>query len=207
MEYFNFAHDWILIHYVELLGTILGLVYLYLEIKERVWLWPVGLATSALYVAVFYTSKFYADMALNIYYVLISFYGWYQWLFGGTTAKHENAPLSIQTTPRHLWPWLTAFFMFFFLLLWWILKDFTDSPVPIGDAFTTALSIVATWMLTKKYIEQWWLWVVVNAVSMGLYVWKGLYPTSVLFFFYTTLAVVGYYKWKLGMAETGSGEK
>ncbi|HUW06524.1 MAG TPA: nicotinamide riboside transporter PnuC [Williamwhitmania sp.] len=204
MEYLYLAYNWAIGHYVELLGTISGLVYLYLEIKERVWLWPVGLATSALYVVVFYTSKFYADMALNIYYVLISFYGWYQWLFGGTSAKHKNVPLRIQPTPTRLWPWLAAAFAVFFFLLWWILKDFTDSPVPLGDAFTTALSIVATWMLTKKYVEQWWLWVIVNAVSMSLYVWKGLYPTSVLFFFYTTLAVVGYYKWKQTMMEEGN---
>lgn len=191
---------------MELLGTVLGLIYLYLEIKERIWLWPVGLATSALYVAVFYTSKFYADMALNIYYVLISVYGWYLWLFGQTSTKHEHVPLRIQRTPTHLWLWLTASFAVFFFLLWWILKDFTDSPVPLGDAFTTALSIVATWMLTRKYIEQWWLWVVINAVSLGLYIWKGLYPTSVLFFFYTTLAVVGYYKWKQKMLDENSSE-
>lgn len=197
------AYRWVISHYVELLGTISGLIYLYLEIKERIWLWPVGLATSALYVVVFYTSKFYADMALNVYYVLISVYGWYQWLFGGTSAKHENVPLRIQPTPTRLWPWLAASFAVFFFLLWWILKDFTDSPVPLGDAFTTALSIVATWMLAKKYIEQWWLWVVINAVSLGLYIWKGLYPTSILFFFYTTLAVVGYYKWRQKMLDDG----
>jgi nicotinamide mononucleotide transporter len=68
--------------------------------------------------------------------------------------------------------------------------------VPYGDAFTTALSIVAMWMLAKKYVEQWWLWFVVNVVSCGLYVWKGLYPTAGLFAVYSVISVFGYYKWK-----------
>jgi len=170
MEYLNLIYCWAIDHGVELLGTISGLIYLYLEIKERIWLWPVGIATSALYVAVFYTSKFYADMALNIYYVLISIYGWYQWMFGGDSSKKENAPLRIKRTPIQFWFWITTSFVVFFILLWWILDNYTDSPVPLGDAFTTALSIVATWMLARKYIEHWWLWVVINAVSLGLYV-------------------------------------
>jgi len=77
-----------------------------------------------------------------------------------------------------------------------VLKNYTDSPVPIGDAFTTALGVTATWMLARKYLEQWLLWIVANAVSLGLYMYKDLYPTAVLFFVYLILAFVGYYNWK-----------
>ncbi|PLW99338.1 MAG: nicotinamide riboside transporter PnuC, partial [Marinilabiliales bacterium] len=87
-------------------------------------------------------------------------------------------------------------FLVLFVLIYFILFRYTDSPVPIGDSFTTALSIVATWMLARKILEQWLLWIVINAVSLGLYIYKGLYPTSILFVFYTILAIVGYYKWK-----------
>lgn len=88
-----------------------------------------------------------------------------------------------------------------FFIIEFILERFTDSPVPIGDAFTTALSITATWMLARKIIEHWWLWVVVDGVSLALYIYKGLYPTSVLFVFYTAMSVVGYYQWKKEMIE------
>ena len=191
--------SWSINHLWEIIGTVSGLVYLYLEIRESVWLWPVGLLTSGMYVVVFFQSKFYADMVLNIYYVAISVYGWYLWLYGRRSAGNEDASLLITKTPSHMWKYLAASFLGMFLLMIWVLKSFTDSPVPVGDAFATALSIVATWMLARKYIEQWWLWVVVNAVSLGLFMWKGLYPTSVLFFFYTTMAIVGYFQWKKKM--------
>ncbi len=193
--------QWAIDHVWEIIGTVSGLIYLYLEVKEVVWLWPVGIITSGMYVVVFYDSKFYADMVLSIYYVIISIYGWYMWLYGNSNSKvdKELAPLRISVTPSHLWKYLFGAFLAMFLLMVWVLKSFTDSPVPIGDAFVTALSIVATWMLARKYIEMWWLWVLVNAVSLCLFVWKGLYPTSILFLFYTSMAVVGYYHWKRRM--------
>jgi len=193
--------SWFFDHLLEIVGVVSGLVYLYLEVKEMVWLWPVGIITSALFVVVFYESKFYADMALNIYYVIISIYGWYVWLYGarGNSKGAKAKPLPISRTPAYIWKYLVLAFLLMFLLMEWVLASFTDSPVPVGDAFTTALSVVATWMLARKYIEQWWLWVIVNSVSLGLYLWKGLYPTSFLFFFYTTLAVVGYYHWRKRM--------
>jgi nicotinamide mononucleotide transporter len=90
---------------------------------------------------------------------------------------------------------LVAITIVIFALLVYVLINFTDSPVPMGDAFTTALSITATWMLARKILDMWWVWMVVNAVSLGLYIYKGLYPTSVLFFFYFTMSIVGYLQW------------
>jgi len=193
--------QWSIDHVWEIIGTVFGLIYLYLEVKEVVWLWPVGIITSGMYVVVFYNSKFYADMVLSIYYVVISIYGWYMWLYGNSNSKvdKEVAPLHISNTPSYLWKYLIGAFLSMFILMFLVLKKLTDSPVPIGDAFVTALSIVATWMLARKYIEMWWLWVLVNAVSLGLFVWKGLYPTSILFLFYTSMAIVGYYHWKRRM--------
>ena len=82
------------------------------------------------------------------------------------------------------------------MLLFLILRNFTDSPVPLGDAFTTSLSIVAMWMLSRKYLEQWLFWVVVNVVCVALYFWKGLYPTAILYTVYVIVAVLGYFRWK-----------
>lgn len=191
---------WLANNYIELIGALTGLIYLYLEIKQRVWLWPLGIVTSAFYIYIFYVSKFYADMGLQFYYLFISIYGWYHWLFGGNVRAKNTLPVT--HTPKSIYLPLFAASIAFFILIRFILVRYTDSPVPVGDAFTTALSITATWMLARKYIEHWWLWVVVNSVSLALYIYKGLYPTSVLFVFYTTMSVVGYYQWKKEIADT-----
>ncbi|MGE0078687.1 MAG: nicotinamide riboside transporter PnuC [Bacteroidales bacterium] len=190
--------NWLFNNYIELIGTIAGLIYLYLEIKQNFWLWPLGFITSAFYVYIFYVSKFYADMGLQVYYLIVSVYGLYHWLYGGKREKMDSLPVTCITKKLVLWLSLVTVVLFF--AIEYILEQYTDSPIPIGDAFTTALSITATWMLARKIIEHWWLWVIINSVSLGLYIYKGLYPTSVLFVFYTTMSVVGYYQWRKVMS-------
>lgn len=191
--------DWLQTHYIELLGAITGLIYLYLEIRQKIWLWPFGIVTSALYIYIFFVSKFYADMGLQVYYLAISIYGWWYWLHGGSSGKIDGLPVTridLKTTLL-LVPVTCAIFA----LIAFVLVRFTDSPVPYGDAFTTAISITATWMLARKILEMWWLWMIVNFVSLGLYIYKDLYPTSVLFFFYFSMSIVGYLQWKRSFGE------
>ena len=186
--------DWITDHYIEIIGALTGIIYVFLEIRQSIWLWPLGLVTSGLYVWIFFSTGFYADMGLQAYYVLISIYGWYWWIRGARKYRSDSLPVTRISMK------LSAILMFVFLVLfagiWYILVSYTDSSVPLGDAFTTALSVVATWMLARKIIEHWFLWVIANMVSMGLYIYKGLYPTVVLFAVYTVMAVVGYYEWR-----------
>jgi len=183
--------DWIFQNWIEVFGALAGIVFLYLEIKENKYLWPVGILTSLMYIYIFFFLKFYADMALQFYYVAISIYGWILW------NKHKNSKeLPISRLSKDLFYVLALSSCLIYGFILYILLNFTDSPLPYWDSFTTALSIVATYMLTKKILEQWLLWVVVNAVSLGLYIYKGLYPTSILFVFYTILAVVGYIQWR-----------
>ncbi len=189
---------WLEQHWVEIFGTITGLLYIYLSIKEKASLWIVGFLTSAAYVYVFYKSKFYADMSLQVYYLVISVYGFYYWLKGGKTVEKQSQndnKVPIKTTSLQLWAVLFVIFLVLFVIMGYVLEHYTDSPVPWWDAFTTAASIIATWMLARKLIEQWLIWIVVDLVSMGLYIVKGLYPTSFLFFVYTILAIVGYFQW------------
>ena len=187
--------NWIINNWLELFGVASGLLFLYLEIKEKLWLWPVGLITSAVYIIVFFKSGFYADMALQGYYVVISIYGWWHWI-SGRTNNSDKHKLPITRLKKQLAIILSAVTLALWFAMWLILSKFTDSQVPIGDSFTTALSIVATWMLARKILEQWWVWGVVNAISLSLYLYKGLYPTAVLFVFYTAMVVVGYIEWK-----------
>ncbi len=194
---------WLTEHWIEIFGTISGLLYIYFSIKQNIWLWIVGFLTSAAYIVVFYNSKFYADMSLQVYYLIISVYGLYFWL-KGTDKDSSKEELPVTATPRKTAIILTVVFVVLFILIGEILDKFTDSPVPWWDSFTTAASIVATWMLARKYIEQWLIWIVVDTVSLGLYIYKGLYFTSFLFLVYSIMAVVGYIQWKKSMQTTFS---
>ena len=185
---------WLSGHYIEVSGAILGIAYIFFSIRQHILTWPTGLLTSVLYVIVFFQSKFYADMGLQAYYVVISIYGWYYWLKGGESNTEKNIP--VKKTSRKLFWYLLSASILTYLIILYILLNYTDSPVPYMDSMTTALSIVATWMLARKYIEHWIIWVFVDLFSAGLYIYKGLWATTILFIVYTIMAVVGYLEWK-----------
>lgn len=177
---------------IEIIGAIIGLLYLYLEFKANKLLWPVGVLMPIVYVWIFFQSKFYADMGINIYYFFASIYGWMRW----NSHSPDEPELPVSRTPRRYFLPLLFTGTALFAAIAFVLIRFTDSPVAVGDSFTTALSILGMWLLAHKYLEQWWFWFVVNFISCGLYVWKGLYPTSILFAIYSVISVFGYFKWK-----------
>lgn len=184
---------WLSGNYIELLGAILGFAYILFSIRQSIWTWPVGLLTSVLYVWVFLTTKLYADMGLQIYYVAVSIYGWYEWVKGKSSGTNEKLPISRLTLRMGLI--LSLVTLSVLLLMWYVLKNFTDSTVPFADSLATSLSIVATWMLARKILEHWLVWIFVDAFSIGLFWYKGLYPTVILFVIYTIMAVVGFIEW------------
>lgn len=192
----NEVLSWILNHKVELAGTISGFIYIYLSIRASAWLWVVGFITSAAYIFVFFTSKFYADMALQVYYLVISVYGWFHWK---DFEKTQHAPKPIISTSHKQHIIFAGLTLLGTLIIGFLLHRYTDSPVPYQDAFTTAASIVATYMLTEKHIENWIYWVVVDVYSAYLYVNKDLHSTAVLYIIYTIMAVIGYIQWKKKM--------
>ncbi|MCK5169348.1 MAG: nicotinamide mononucleotide transporter, partial [Bacteroidales bacterium] len=185
---------WITNNYIELLGLIFGLLYILLSIKQNIWCWPVGFITSALYVYVFFVTKFYADMGLQVYYLMVSVYGWYHWMFGAKSKKQDDLKISKTNIKLAIYLFLAASILF--IIISYILVNYTDSEIPYWDAFTTAASFVATWMLARKIIEHWIIWIIVDSVSLGLYIYKELYPTVILFAVYTVLAILGYIEWK-----------
>lgn len=188
---------------LEYFGVLTGLLYLFLEIRQHRAMWVVGFLTSLVYVFVFFFSKIYADMGLNIYYVAISIYGFWQWTRKGgagtartgEAASSQEAILYRNMTPR-LFAGISFAILVLFALLYYALHHFTDSPIPVGDAFTTAVGIVATWMLARRIIEHWIFWIIVNCVSVYLYYLRGLYPTMFLYICYAVLAAIGLYTWK-----------
>src|SRR6056297_704901 len=196
--------DWLAGNYFELIAALLGVVSIFLQIKQNHLYWLVALVMVSMYIYVYYESKFYADMSLQIYYVVVSIYGWLHWLFGDKKRKKngEEKKLPVSKLKRKEWLLSIAVSIGLFFIIWFILDKFTDSPVPIGDAFTTALSFVATWMLARKLIENWLFWIVVDVVATGLYIYKGLYPTAALFLFLTVMAFIGYFEWKKDLKNT-----
>lgn len=184
---------------LEYFGVVTGLLYLFLEIRQHQWMWIVGFITSLIYVFVFFSAKIYADMGLNVYYVLISIYGFIEWGRKGKRVpqekEEEEAIVYRRATPALL-AGATAAIVVLWAVIWYILAHFTDSPIPAGDALTTAAGIVATWMLARRIIEHWLFWIGVNFLSMYLYFLRGLYPTMFLYLCYAVLAIVGLYTWK-----------
>ncbi len=190
---------------IEIIGALIGLAYLVLEYKANVWLWPVGIVMSLFYVVIYINGKFYADAGLQIYYICANIYGLALWTYKKhhkteeIESKKENFAIS-KTPKKRIFP-IAAVALALWAGFYFILKSFTDSPVPVGDAFTTSLSIVATWMLAQKYVEQWILWIVVDVISVTLYFWKGLYPTAILYVVYVVVATMGYFNWRKQMKQ------
>lgn len=192
--------SWAVSNWVEITGTIFGLAYIIFSIKQHILTWPIGLITSVLYIYVFFVSKFYADMALQGYYVWVSIYGWYLWR-KGPSSNTDKKTLKVTKTNGKMALVLLLVSVVLTVAIYFILSRFTDSPVPVGDAITTAFSIVATWMLARKKLEHWLLWVLIDAFSMALYIYKGLYATTILFGVYTIAAIIGYFEWRKTMKE------
>ncbi|MFP4058953.1 MAG: nicotinamide riboside transporter PnuC [Bacteroidales bacterium] len=192
---FNEIFSWISGNYIELFGAASGLVYIILSIRQNIWLWPLGFITSAIYIYVFYLTRFYADMGLQFYYLFISIYGWIYWRKGNSkdkiTSETKIARLNIKAFLVYLF--INAIL---FVFIAYILIHYTDSDLPWWDSFTTSTSIIATYMLARKVLEHWILWIIVDSVSAGLYLYKDLYPTVVLFIIYTILAIMGFFEWK-----------
>jgi nicotinamide mononucleotide transporter len=203
--------DWIINNYIEIFGAVTGVLYVFLEIRQTIWLWPVGIITSAVYIWVFLTGKLYADMSLQGYYLTISILGWYWWARGQKAdhggQKEEGSGLGAQSTGKkeelkvtrlnlRTGVVLSAVFVPLFAVMWLVLEKLTDSPVPVRDSFITSLSIIATWMLARKIYEHWYLWIVVNTTASFLFFARGLYPTVILYIVYGIMSFAGLRAWR-----------
>jgi nicotinamide mononucleotide transporter len=190
---------WLGGHWVEVLAALVSIIYVILTIRQIIWLWLFGILSALLYAWVYAHSGFYAGMALQAYYAIISIYGWIHWTAGSkaTNASGYDKPgLPVAGITRTQLVVLLSVWLLLWIGIGLILDKYTDSKIPYPDAFTAAGGIVATWMLARKILEQWLFWIVIDLVSIGLYVWQGLYPTAILFVVYVIMAILGYIEWK-----------
>ena len=187
--------DWAFLHKIELGGTVFGLIYVLFSIRQSLYTWPTGIITSLLYCWVFFDAKIYAGMVLQGYYLVISLYGWWSWNHSVEPGSGEGK-LKVNRTSSNLGVRLFILNLLITLVMYYILGRYTDSPVPLGDAFTTSLSIIATWMLARKKLEHWIIWIFVDLISAAIYLNRGLYSTVFLFLVYTIMAGIGFYEWQ-----------
>lgn len=181
---------------LEIIGTAIGILYLILEYRASAWLWLAGIIMPAIYIFVYYDAGLYADLGISVYYVVASVYGAFCWLSHKSKTSASDTGGRICRMPRASYLPLAGIFLLLFVAIGLLLSHLTDSTVPWWDSFTTSLSIVAMWMLARKYIEQWWAWMVADIGCSALYAYKGLWFTSALYLAYAIIAIFGYYKWK-----------
>ena len=184
---------------LQIAGVLLGLTYLWLEYRADIRLWIVGLVMPVVHGALYFKAGLYADCSMQVYYVLAGLYGWAVWRRARRRTAPEaakKAPATIVHTPLGQIPGLVAVYVAAHAAIYLLLVRFTNSTVPFWDAGTTAASIVAMWMLSRKQVEQWLVWLAVDMVTVGLYFYKGIPLTAGLYALYSVLDVAGYLRWR-----------
>lgn len=233
--FFDKMTDFLSTHWLDIVTTILGLIYLVLEYRASIALWVVGIVMPAMDIYLYWSHGLYGDAGMAVYYTLAAIYGYAVWKFGakwkamikrkgsdkkeGASAvssdkieaasavssdKKEGASavsssseeLPVTFFPRRLILRTLVFFVLAWAATYYVLVAYTNSTVPLLDAFTNALSFVGLWALARKYVEQWLFWIAVDVVCCYLYVVKGIPFKAGLYGLYVVIAVMGYWKWK-----------
>lgn len=187
---------------IEVAAAAFGIASVYLSARQSVWNWPLGIINVALYIIVFYEAKLYADMGLQAVYVVLAAYGWWHWLHGGT--NHGTLPVSRVPTREIIF--LGIAFVAGTAALSTLLARTTDASLPLADSALTAASLVAQYMMTRKYVECWLGWIVADAAYVALFIYKELLPTAGLYLVFTALAVVGWRQWRASLREQAAVE-
>jgi nicotinamide mononucleotide transporter len=176
----------------ELVAVVIAVAMVLCNIREIHWGWPLAITSSVMYFFIFWNNKLYGDASLQIVFAVLAFWGWFQWLRG---VRPDGSALRVtRLTPRGRLATVAAG-----AVLWpatgWFLKTYTDTDVPWWDAFPTSISLVGQFLLGRKYIENWAVWIAVNVVSVGLFAYKGLWLTLGLYIVFIVLSVVGWRAW------------
>jgi nicotinamide mononucleotide transporter len=190
--------EWLAANWTQVLGFVTGAVCVVLAVRRNVWNYPIGLANNVVFFVLFVEAGLYGDSGLQVVFAVLAIHGWVRW-----TRKVERAYSYIGHTPRAAIPALVASGLAMAGLLWWLLDAATDSTVPFADAVTTAASLVAQYMLNRKWLANWWVWFAVDLVYIGLYVYKDLLLIAVLYAGFAGLCVAGFTGWRAAQARVG----
>lgn len=187
---------------LEVAAVAFGIVSVYLSVRQNIWSWPTAIVNVLLYVVVFREAKLYADMGLQVVYFALSLYGWYEWLHGGA----DRTALKVSRATPRLWLTVTAIGIAVVAVLGNLLAHQTDAALPFVDSATTGTSLIAQWMMTRKILENWAVWMAVDVVYVGMFVFKKLYLTAGLYAVFFVLAALGFAEWKRSFAGVRAAE-
>ena len=190
-------------NWLDITTAALGLAYILLEYKASIWMWVVGAVMQLLGIVLYYQKGLYADCGMEFYYLAMTAYGFMMWkrkaASPSSLAEKAERESSITHIPLSLAMQWTAIALALWVLIWFLLSHFTDSTVPVADAFTTALSLVGIWALAHKYLEQWLVWIAVDVVTCWLYFTKDIPFKASLYGLYIVITVAGYRRWRQQM--------
>lgn len=178
----------------EMLAVFLSISYILLAIKQNLWSWVAAFFSTLIYSILFFDASLLMDSALNIFYLVMAVYGWYSWKYGNIKAQNEQLKITTYGITNNFK--IIGILILISIVLGYIMANYTSADFAYLDTFTTVFAVFATYMLAKKVLENWIYWVVIDTVSIYIYIQKGFYLTAVLFAIYTVLACVAYIQWK-----------
>ena len=185
------------ITWLEIVAVVISLAMVVCNIREIHWGWPLAIVASLMYFALFWRSRLYGDASLQIFFAVVAAWGWRQWLRG---MEPDGSVLRVSQLSGRKWLAMLAACALLWPVIGLFLRTYTDTDVPWWDAFPTAVSLVAQFLLGRKYLENWLLWMAVNVVSLSLYAYKGLWLTAALYLLFLALCVPGWLTWKKQVA-------
>ena len=183
--------DYLQKNWLENFGIITSLICIWLNTQQNVWGWFWAIVSSGIYSVIFYQARLFSDVGLQGVFILLSIYGWYSWLFG----NEQKTILLVHKIHAKLSVICIGFFIIFTLISGYLFSQYSEANLPYLDASLTSISLIATWMTARKYLENWMLWIFADVAYAGMYLYKGLNGTAILYVFLIILAVKGYRNW------------
>ena len=190
----HIIEQFLAITWIEWFGTITGALCVYLAAKENILNWPIAILSVITYIYIFYNAKLYGDTILQFYFLVTSIYGWYYWSYGKSNSLKSERPVG--SLVKKDWLLIIAIQIIFSIIIGVLLDRYTDTDVPFVDSFCTVMSFIAQYLMTRKKLENWLLWIFVDIIYIPLYIHKNLLATSVLYFAFLFIALQGYIDWK-----------
>ena len=178
--------------WTEIVASILGVVNIVLLVRRSIWNYPFGIAMVSMYAVVFFQARFFSDALLQVFFFVVQIYGWWVWYH----ARDSEGLVKVELMSNRARIGWAAVIVFATVAEGWYLANYTTDSAPWMDANTTAMSVVAQYLLSIRKIENWILWIVTDVVQIGLYYWKGLYPTAGLYVLFLVMSAVGLYEWQ-----------
>ena len=180
-------------HIIEVIGAVIGLAYIVSEYRADRWFWPLSILMSLFYIVIDFTSGIYANGTICCYNLVMSVYGLLVWR--GLVQSKDRTERPITSCPSRFWPWIIVAVVFLSVVLWWVLQTLGESQIPWLDGISSALSVVAMWMLSQKYWQQWILWLLVEPLMITLFWLTGNYASAILYIVFEVVCVLGIIRW------------